>query len=129
MTHGDKAKAKAGKPTQASGKKSSSALQNKAGDEVKAVKGKAAGKSSSEAGGKNGGENGGKKSGAGETGVQAGSAKAGASRRGAEVKSDSKSAKGSVPAPTSGGFANPLIADGFRRALEKYPNALRKLTD
>jgi hypothetical protein len=34
--------------------------------------------------------------------------------------------KGSGEAP---GFNNPVIGDAFRRAVQKYPNAFRKLTD
>jgi hypothetical protein len=29
----------------------------------------------------------------------------------------------------SGGFSNPLVAAAFKRAVKKYPNAFRKLSD
>jgi hypothetical protein len=34
-----------------------------------------------------------------------------------------------VEAPPPGGFTNPAVAAGYKRALKKYPNAFRKLTD
>jgi hypothetical protein len=122
MTHGDKTKAKGKTSLQASGKKSSS----KAGDN-----GKGAGKAA-------GGSKAGKAGGSGETSVKKGSpvekaaaAKAGGAKDGSTSSSpggDTKT-KGRAPAVEAAGFSNPVIADAFKRALKKYPNAFRKLTD
>jgi hypothetical protein len=51
-----------------------------------------------------------------------------------------KAGKGSVPAAKAGAngkgrgadspaFNNPIVANAFKRAVKKYPNAFRRLTD
>jgi hypothetical protein len=103
MTHGDKAKAKAAKTSQASAQKSSSKT------------GKVAAAGSGEKGGKAGGAKG------GGPAAQKGGAEKGEAR-----------GKGRVPAAggdSNGGFNNPTVAAAFKLALKKYPNAFRKLTD
>jgi hypothetical protein len=102
MTHGDKTKAKGKTSLQASGKKSSS----KAGDN---------GKGSGEAAGSE----------------KAGTSKAGADSKGAKESATAGDVKGKTrsAAAEGGGFSNPVIADAFKHALKKYPNAFRKLTD
>ena len=134
MTHGDKAKAKAGKTSQASGSKSSKAVaESKAGENGKSSKAGQGGKSGKGvAEGKAGSKVSIKKAGP----EKAGAAKSGAAKRGSggesapETKADAKAAgKGRVAGEASVGFSNPVVADAFRRALAKYPNAFRKLTD
>ena len=122
MTHGDKTKGKGKTSLQASGKKSSS----KAGEN-----GKGAGKAAAGKAGKTirGSEASVKK---GTPVEKAAAAKAGApdSKGAKEPASGSDvKAKGRAPAAEAGGFSNPVIADAFKRALKKYPNAFRKLTD
>jgi hypothetical protein len=126
MTHGDQAKAKAAKSSQASGNQKSS--PQTAGKAVQS--GKA-------------GQGGGKEGGAGSKGapilVKAGPEKGGspaAPKAGAgAAKEAGNGGKGKgrpVPPPaadTTTGFSNPAVANAFKRALKKYPNAFRKLTD
>ena len=118
MAHGDKAKAKTGKAVrQASGKKASS----------KAVE-------ASKAGGKKSVETGKKGSGAGEKAAakapaaqKDGGAKAQAVKAVTPAKGGDGRKSGADTPP--GGFTNPVIANAFKRAVKKYPNAFRKLTD
>ncbi len=111
MTHGDKAKAKTGKSSQASAKKVST---------------QAAGKESK--GGGKGDKSAGKKAGA-EKAVPAtkkggGSAKDLSPAAGIDAK-----AKARVSSDDGSGFSNSSVGASFKRALKKYPNAFRKLTD
>ena len=105
MKHGDKEKGKASK---ASGKKSS-----KAG---------APAKSSSKA------------AGSAESKKQAGTAKK-AGRADVEAAKGTQRETGdngktrARPGSDSGGFTNPLVAAAFKRAVKKYPNTFRKLSD
>lgn len=127
MTHGDQAKAKTAKSGQASATKKTT---SKTGGKIQAGKG-------------------------GKTGVKEArqSSKAGKSivkkQQGGSEKSDRSLQKGAVPAKESGnggktkarpvtpaapddtatGFTNAAVAAAFKRALKKYPNAFRKLTD
>jgi uncharacterized membrane protein len=89
------------------------------GDKTKAKAGKtsqasAQKNSSSKAGGENGKGSGSKEPSAAKAGAESGSKPKGRAAAG-----------GNEP----GGFGNPVIADAFKHALKKYPNALRKLTD
>lgn len=134
MTHGDKTKAKTVKSSKASG-------QQKNGGEAKAVaekggngkghEAKAGSKASpqsppakevSKAGikGLAGGSEAAKKPAAGKGAKAAASEKSGGEKRG----------RATLPAPSSSDpFTNPVVADSFSRAIQKYPNAFRKLTD
>jgi hypothetical protein len=113
MTHGDKAKAKTGKSSQASAKKVST---------------KAASKESNPGGkGDKGDKNAGPKQPGSEKAVPAakkggGPAKGGGSPKDLSAGSGGKAGDGS-------GFSNPVVGAAFKRALKKYPNAFRKLTD
>jgi hypothetical protein len=119
MTHGDKAKAKTAKSSKASAPKPSS----KAGENGKgALK---AGAESSKGPGKDTSQASPAKLRSGEK------AAAGSRGRAKELASESKG-KGRVAAAVTedeAPFNNPVIADAFKHALQKYPNALRKLTD
>lgn len=120
MTHGDKAKAKTGKSSQASAaaKKSSGPTQQVGG---KAVEGKGGGKGASQSAAKaESGKISVKKAGNG-TPAEKGAAAASGKEAGG------KAVKGRVEEPVT--FANPAVASAFRRAIQKYPNAFRKLTD
>ena len=125
MKHGDKAKAKSAKASsKTSGKKSS----------------KAAGEKSSKAV-KTGSKDSSKKAGAEKAAAEKASLKAGAGK-GAAVTKSSGGTK-APPAPTVKGgkangravesdgpnFSNALVASAFKRAIKKYPNAFRRLTD
>lgn len=120
MKHGDQGKGKTAKAaSQASGK---------SGKAVTALKGGKAGQSSKAAG-----ENG--KGGSSAKGADR-SKKAGAKESGSRIpgqKADpapvKKDDKGRRPTGETGGFANPVVASAFKRAVAKYPNAFRKLTD
>lgn len=110
MTHGDKAKAKAGKKSQASAK----ARGSKSGENGKG--------SSAKAGAKSGKAEAGKKGGAQKSRGATGKAvapKDRASEAGAHAKG-----RGDATA-----FGDPRIATAFKHAVKKYPNAFRKLTD
>jgi hypothetical protein len=101
MKHGDKAKGKAGK---ASGKKSSKATASKSSEASRGIKGK--------------------------------------KQQNVAAKTVSKSSKASTKNEDPGngkarsrtgsdevGFSNPVVAAAFKRAVKKYPNAFRRLTD
>lgn len=109
MTHGDQAKAKTAKSSQASADKKSSKS----------------------------GKAGGKEAGAGGKGQiplkkpQAGAEK-GSSASAKEAGNGGKAGKARPVAADAGatsGFSNAAVAAAFERALKKYPNAFRKLTD
>ncbi len=134
MTHGDKAKAKTGKSSQASAaaKKSSTPVKEAAD---KAVQAKSGGKAAPKGNSKGGGE--------GDQARKAGVKKAGAEKAspapaeksgaGAGKEGGGSSAKAGKAAASReaepGSFTNPVIGNAFKHALKKYPNALRKLTD
>lgn len=119
MTHGDKAKAKAGKSSQAPAKKVSSKTV-----EAQKGSGKAVAKAESKAPGKSG-KTVVKAQPAGRQGASP--AQKGGGTGAKEADTDAKKSRGG-PAE-SAGFSNAVVAAAFKRALKKYPNALRKLTD
>lgn len=128
MTHGDKAKAKTGKSSQASGNQKSSHAVGKSaqGGEGGRQSGRQADRQSGQAGKiavkkQNGGEKGGLPAPAGKKG---GTASPSAKEAGGGDKS-----KGRGAAEDTAVFSNPAIAGAFERAVKKYPNAFRKLTD
>lgn len=105
----------------------------KHGDKEKGKSAKAVSKTS----GKKAGQSSGK---AGASGKGSLPAKAAAKSSKGQVGSAAKSANkeeggnGSTKSRTAevlpaGGFTNPAVGAGFKRALKKYPNALRKLSD
>jgi hypothetical protein len=113
MKHGDKAKNKAAK-AKTSGKKVSSQSSAK---EKGGKASKAAGKKESSS-----------------------PVKAQAAKKAASAKGDAKASPKAVASPRSNGkaarfepeaitFTNPAIESAFKRAVKKYPNAFRKLTD
>jgi hypothetical protein len=109
MKHGDKAKAKAAKASKPSDQKSSTKAVAKGGKaESKGRETAAKAKSGSEKAGSS------KKTG---SEAVAASGKAGGNGRGRAAE------------PDAGTFANPLIAAAFKRAVKKYPNSFRRLTD
>ena len=115
MKHGDQAKGKTAKAaSQASGKKSSSKAVPKAQT--------AAGKS-----GQGSGEGGSKAESGGAEKARPFPPKGSALKAG-DGGTGGKSAKGRPPAEDAG-INNPVIAAAFKRAVKKYPNAFRKLTD
>jgi type II secretory pathway component GspD/PulD (secretin) len=118
MTHGDKAKAKTGKSSQTSAKKVSA----KAGPESSGSK---AGKDDQSASAKKQ-QAGGEKSGPAQK--SGGSSKAVPAAAASDVKGKARPAA-PAPAGDGSGFTNAIVGSGFKRALKKYPNALRKLTD
>jgi len=115
MTHGDQAKAKAEKSSKPSVEKAG------AGKGSKERQGKAASEPSTS-----------KKSGAGKAAAPqkaAASSKAGGGVKESAARAESKS-KGSVhDSGSNGTFNNPVISSAFEQAVQKYPNAFRKLTD
>lgn len=128
MTHGDQAKAKKA-ASKASGDKKSSkavtpgkAVQTAGKTEGKAVQSGKTGKT-----GKTGKEGGGK---AIEARPKAVEKSAAGPKAAAAVKAGNDKSKARVAAPEPpGGFTNPVVAGGFKRALKKFPNAFRRLTD
>lgn len=149
MTHGDKTKAKTVKSSKASGQQKSSsagAESRKAGAEKSNGKVKTAGNVKAPEVRETGkiGETGkareaGKASEAGkvrEAGVKAvekaASPKTGAEKGGRTAASETAEkprARGGAAVTGSAPFNNPLLADAFTRAVKKYSNAFRKLTD
>jgi hypothetical protein len=133
MTHGDKAKAKKAASQASGSKKTSKAVQT--GKSVQAAKtGAQSGKTSSEKGGKavearsKAAETGKKQQARPEKSVPA--AKTSASKAGSGKEADAGSrlkARGLPPDPS--GFSNPVIGNAFKRAIKKFPNAFRRLTD
>ncbi|MEO8383304.1 MAG: hypothetical protein ABI779_26845 [Acidobacteriota bacterium] len=115
MTHGDKAKAKAAKSSQASAAKKDSSQGESAGKKAGAVE---AGKGSQQAGTQKGSLAAKK--------TAAPSKDEGAA--GGKGKAARQSVSKQVPEAPEG-FTNPLISNAFKHAVKKYPNALRKLTD
>ena len=126
MTHGDQAKAKTAKSSQASATKKSS---SKAAGQGKT--GKAGSKEAGESGkaGK-AGKISLKKAGA-EKGRPAAIPKAVSATQEAGSGGKGSTARPAPPAEADApaGFTNAAVATAFKRALKKYPNAFRKLTD
>lgn len=103
MKHGDKAKAKAAKASKPSDKKSSA----KAGEKG----GKAVAQSSR------------------ETKAKASPEKGSGKKAGAEARSAPRAGNGRSPGDDAGVFNSPVIAAAFKRAVKKYANTFRRLTD
>lgn len=120
MTHGDKAKAKNGKSSQASGSKKSSSQTAGKSSESRQSRGPES-RQSGQAGAKIAV----KKS----LPAPAVAGKKGGAASPKESAPDGKGAKARPPAEDAGGFSNPVVAAAFKRAVKKYPNAFRKLTD
>ena len=110
MTHGDKSKAKK------TASKASASQKSKA---VQAGKSAKNGKSS-----KTGKENGAKKASPKAAEKASPASKASPAKGGGDAKLKARGPAGDAPA-----FTNPLVGAGFKRALKKYPNAFRRLTD
>ena len=120
MTHGDKAKAKTGKSSQASGsKKSSSATAGKS----------SASRQSRGPESRQSGQAGAKISVKKSLPAPALAGKKGSASPAKETAPNGKGAKARPPVEEAGGISNPVIAAAFKRAVKKYPNAFRKLTD
>lgn len=120
MTHGDKAKAKTGKSSEASGSKKSSSPTGGKSSESRQSRGQES-RQSGQAGAKIAV----KKS----LPAPAVAGKKGGGFSAKETAPDGKGSKSRPPAEDEGGFSNPVVAAAFKRAVKKYPNALRKLTD
>ncbi|MBV8516868.1 MAG: hypothetical protein JO197_05620 [Acidobacteria bacterium] len=131
MTHGDKAKAKDGKSSQASGKKSSTGKNGEgAGESVVKAAGKTDGKSS-KAAAKTGSHQSStekQQAGSGQKGGSSSGEKTGGSAKAGSASGESRG-KGRVPADNNGSFSNPVIGAAFKHAVKKYNNAFRRLTD
>ena len=122
MTHGDQAKAKTAKSSQASATKK---ISTKTGGKEAGQGGKTAKEASQ--GSKAGGKTPVKKAGA-EKASPATAPKAVSVPK--EAGNSGKTAKARPPADdATPGFSNSTVAAAFKRALKKYPNAFRKLTD
>ncbi|HEX2836311.1 MAG TPA: hypothetical protein VHW00_25125 [Thermoanaerobaculia bacterium] len=136
MTHGDKTKAKTVKSSKASGQQKNGgeakAVAEKGGNGKSGHEAKAGSKASpqsppakevSKAGGIKG------LAGGSEAAKKPAAAKGGKAAA-TEKSSGEKRGRAPLPAPSSSDpFTNPVVADSFSRAIQKYPNAFRKLTD
>jgi len=123
MTHGDKAKAKTAKSSQASAAKTSPQGGAKAGGKV-VQSGKSSGKETTPSGGAPSKSK--KQPGAEESSPLkkvASSKEAGSDGKGKAGKQAAR------PVEAPGSFTNPVISSAYKHAVKKYPNALRKLTD
>ncbi|HEY0143237.1 MAG TPA: hypothetical protein VGF48_20255 [Thermoanaerobaculia bacterium] len=133
MKHGDQGKGKTAKAaSQASATRGKTVPVSQGGKAGKAVK-----TSSSKAGEDGGGQNG---KGSGSKKAGSASSKA-APEKGSRLpvqqaaaatpvkKGGSDAGAKGRPVEEPGGFNNPLVANAFKRAVAKYPNAFRKLTD
>ena len=122
MTHGDKKKANK-KASKASGSQKKAVKTAKNGKSGKAAKESGGGKKDVKASPK-----------AAETAKKQQTVREkapAAEKTGAAAKtagSNNKPKARGVPADPSG-FTNPLVGAGFKRALKKFPNAFRRLTD
>ena len=136
MTHGEKAKAKTAKSSQASATKK---ISTKAGTKTVQIGKKGGGKETGQS--SKAVKAGGKKAGPEKTSAKT-SAKAGSQKESAaaipakkaasaakETGSNGKAKARPPAAEEAAGFTNPTVANAFKRALKKYPNAFRKLTD
>lgn len=115
MTHGDQAKAKAAKSSQASASTKSSKTGGKVDKAGKSGKADKIVVKKQQSGGE---KSAARPQKAGVPSKEAGNGAKGKARP-AEV----------AAADATPGFTNPAVAAAFKRALKKYPNALRKLTD
>lgn len=115
MKHGDQAKAKS---AQAAGK-----VQGKSDQSAGAKAGGKAGQSSKAA--KSGSKQSGQKAAAK---ASPGKVKAAVAKK---TEAEPKGGNGKTAANRSSdtGFSNPVVANAFKRAVKKYPNAFRRLTD
>ena len=111
MKHGDKPKGKTAQAASKASGKSSKAGGQKSGG-AKAQGGKA-------------GE--GKSSKAGQASPKASAKTAVAKKTDTEAKGGN--GKAAVHRSPDGGFTNPVVGNAFKRAVKKYPNAFRRLTD
>jgi len=135
MTHGDKAKAKTGKSSQASAAKKSSSPAKENGR--KGIETKGPGKGGAQSPGKGGAQSAGKGGEAGRPASQISLKKTDrkAGPAAAKVPPAPAGKEGSAKAAAKGradespAFANPAVAAAFKHAVKKYPNAFRKLTD
>lgn len=120
MTHGDKQKAKAAKSSKASVKKPGGVQSAEGGEngKSKAVK---AGSKDEQAAAKSKGS---PKAGGEKTSPSSKSSGASSAKAGSKTSAAKSSGTGE-----DGGFNNPVIGHAFKQVLQKYPNALRKLTD
>ncbi|HET8773281.1 MAG TPA: hypothetical protein VFP80_05800 [Thermoanaerobaculia bacterium] len=114
MTHGDQAKAKTAKSSQASATPKSSSKT--AGQTLQGGK---SGKSSK----------GTEKGDAGKGGKISGKATQAGPEKDSAAGKGGKARPAPAPADDTPGFSNAAVAAAFNRALKKYPNAFRKLTD
>jgi hypothetical protein len=114
MTHGDK-------------KASSAKVSSKVSDPQSGAK---AGVQAGKSGGKEGGGKAVKAASAPETG-KGSKARQGGSKAGSKASPGASvpSPRGRTEADTVVSFANAAIGASFRRAVKKYPNAFRRLTD
>lgn len=132
MTHGDKTKAKTVKSSKASGQQKAggeSGEARKAGGEKGNGKTQTGAKAEAKGGSKASGE------------VQTGAKKSGAEKAAALPEKSSRSSAtqkeagekrgrgAAVAAANDGPFTNAGVGDSFARAIKKYPNAFRRLTD
>lgn len=131
MTHGDKEKATAAKSSKASGQKPGA----ESGENGKSHSAGQSGKAASEAGqggdpakaAKSGGSS--VKAGPKSTDKAAAGKKGGTARDSASGRADTKTKGGAAVEAGPISFNNPVISSAFEQVLQKYPNALRKLTD
>jgi len=115
MTHGDKAKGKKAASKASGSQKSSKAV--KASQVAKSGKN---GKKAVQAGPK------------AEAQKQQSGGKAAAPAKAvakAVAKAGGSNGKPKARGPEPGGFTNPVIGSAFKRAVKKFPNAFRRLTD
>jgi hypothetical protein len=112
MTHGDK-------------KASSAKVSSKVSDPKSGAK---AGAQASKSGGKEGGGKAVKAASAPETG-KGSKAQPGASKAGSKASASAPAPRGRTEADNVVSFANAAIGASFKRAVKKYPNAFRRLTD
>ena len=107
MKHGDKAKGKTLKASKASG-----------GEKAGSKSGEAKSSGKTEAGGK-----------AVQAAKGGSSAKAQAVPQAVAGKKGTGNGSAKGPRPDESGFSNAVVGNAFKRAIKKYPNAFRKLTD
>ena len=120
MTHGEQAKAKKAASKASGDKKSSKTVT--AGKAIQTVA------KSGKTGKETGKEGGGKAVEARPKTIQSGKAGEKSAAAAPKAGNDKPKARGPAAEPP-GSFTNPLVASGFKRALKKYPNAFRRLTD
>jgi hypothetical protein len=129
MTHGDKSKAKTVKSGKASGQQKAGpeSHQNAKGRADKGSNGKAVVQGKAVVRGKAT-----SKGSPVQSGKAAGAQSGSAAVKGRETKDSSEKSRArtaAAPAVEGPVISNPAIAESFTRALQKYPNAFRKLTD